>query len=320
MPRPVVLLGPQRPNPNLLEALNARVPGDGHLVAVTAGWRHDEGEDLALREHVGVRTVHLPLYRWFDELTASAPELVAAWRARQDKLRSLKRVYRMRLGHALEALFGVERAADDEDPAAVAPQRAFALEALRNVDAQLLAHADELRSADPELNHTWLHKAVAPYHAEVQTALSDARALLLAGGHVGVLLNRLKFFGVPEALADHPDVGVVAWSAGLMAITQQIVLFYDDAPDGEAWPEVFDTGLGMVGGLVTLPHAKRRLRLEDTARVSLLAWRFAPEAAIGLENGAWIERRRSGWVNCGRPGTAFRLCPDGQLRALKAAT
>lgn len=320
MRRPLVLLGPQRPDPNLRPALDARIPGDGHLVVITAGWRNDEREDLALREHVGGRTVHLPLYRWFEEVGAAAPGLAAAWTARQDRLRALGRLYRTRLRHALDALFDMDAARAEEDAAVVAPQRALALEALRAVDRQHLEHADEIRAAAPDLEAPWLHPAVAPYRQQIDDALGDARALLLAGGHVGVLLNRLRFFGMPAALRSAPRVGLVGWSAGLMALTEAVVCFYDDPPDGEAWPEVFDHGLGVVGGLVALPHARRRLRLDDRERVALLACRFAPAAAIGLENGAWIEPRRGGWVNLGRADSAFRLSADGRLRPLPSAS
>jgi hypothetical protein len=330
MRRPLVLLGPQRPEPNLRPALDDRIPGDGPLALVTAGWRNDEPEHAALCEHVGGPTVHLPLYRWFDEVTAAAPDLAAAWSARQNRLRALGRLYRTRLRCALDALFEMDAAREREDAAVVGPQRALALEAVRAIDQQELDHADELRAAVTDLQSPWTHPAVAPFHARVGEALQGARALLVAGGHVGVLVNRLRFFGVPEVLQSAPTVGVAAWSAGVMALTEVVVCFYDDPPDSDAsdgragpdgaWPEVFDHGLGLVGGLVALPHATQRLRLDDRERVALIACRFAPSAAIGLENGAWIEPRRSGWVNQGRPEAAFRLCADGRLRPLPSAS
>ena len=56
----------------------------------------------------------------------------------------------------------------------------------------------------------------------------------------------------------------------------------DDGSGPQTYP--FDAGLGLCRGLLALPDARRRLRLEDPARVALLARRFAPDlcAALGL--------------------------------------
>ena len=64
---------------------------------------------------------------------------------------------------------------------------------------------------------------------------------------------------------------VVAWSAGAMALTERVMLFHDRAAHGPSHAEFADVGLGWVPGAVLLPHARRRLRVDDPA-----GWRSWP--------------------------------------------
>jgi hypothetical protein len=74
-----------------------------------------------------------------------------------------------------------------------------------------------------------------------------------------------------------------------MALTSRVVLFHDRAVQGPAQTEVFDEGLDVVRDLVLLPHARRRLRTEDAARMSVLARRFAPSTCVVLDDGVRID-------------------------------
>jgi peptidase E len=161
---------------------------------------------------------------------------------------------------------------------------------------------------------------VARLRERAVEALSQARAIVLTGGHVAVLLNRLQFFGVDRILQELVAGGkpTVAWSAGAMVLTDRIVLFYDDPPDGPSYPELLDRGFGLVSNVVVLPHARQRLRLDDRVRVSSLASRFAPATCLGLENGAWLTRVGDRWKNRGAPGSALELRPDGSVLDLEA--
>jgi hypothetical protein len=116
--------------------------------------------------------------------------------------------------------------------------------------------------------------------------LADAAALVIAGGHVGVLAEVLHLFNVAAALNGAP---VIAWSAGAMALTDRIVLFHDRAPQGPGHPEVYGSGLSLLRDVVLLPHARARLRLGDTSRMTVFARRFAPARCVPLEAGTRID-------------------------------
>ena len=57
-PSRVVLLGPQRTQPTLNQAV-ASVRAHGPLATITAGWEEREGEDQEMRDHLGGRTINL---------------------------------------------------------------------------------------------------------------------------------------------------------------------------------------------------------------------------------------------------------------------
>ena len=90
-------------------------------------------------------------------------------------------------------------------------------------------------------------------------------------GHVAVLLNRLRIFKLEPMLAQKP---IIAWSAGAMVLAKRIVLFHDTPPQGKGFAEVFEAGLGLYSNLIPLPHAAKRLQLDNPTRVSIFARRF----------------------------------------------
>ena len=68
-----------------------------------------------------------------------------------------------------------------------------------------------------------------------------------------------------------------------------MVLFHDRAAHGASLTEVFDAGIGVVPGLVLLPHARRRLLTDDALRMSALARRFAPASCLVLDDGVRVD-------------------------------
>lgn len=286
---------------------------------LSAGWRSDETDDEPLRRHLGPDVAVLPIYTWFEVVMRELPELRADYRSRQDELARLRRLHRLRLNAALAAWGEVrDERRPDGDPLADESLR-HALEDVRRIDAQLLDNAAAITSAHARASQPWEQQPVVSRLRErAHQLLREARAVVITGGHVAVLLNRLQFFGVDTVLREIHQAGtpILAWSAGSMVLTERIVLFYDDPPDGQPYPELLDRGFGLVKNLVLLPHARQRLRLDDPRRVALMAARFAPAVCLGLDNGSALQFRRGEWWNRGLAGTAVRLGLDGTVTEL----
>jgi len=88
------------------------------------------------------------------------------------------------------------------------------------------------------------------------------------------------------------------------------VLFHDRAAHGPAVAEIHGRGLGVAPGLVALPSAHRRLRMDDHAAMGLLARRFAPADCLVLEAGDRVDLAEGGTV----PAGAAVLGADGRIR------
>jgi hypothetical protein len=145
---------------------------------------------------------------------------------------------------------------------------------------------------------------IASHRAEVADLLDSAAALIVAGGHVGVLAEVLHLFNVAAALRSP----VIAWSAGAMALADRIVLFGDRSAHGPGHPEVYGSGLSVVRDVVLLPHARARLLLDDTPRMAVFARRFAPARCVLLEAGTRLELSDGA---AGLPAGARVLGEDG---------
>jgi hypothetical protein len=174
------------------------------------------------------------------------------------------------------------------------PLSAFAdaVRGLREIDDWYLRTVDQLYAelegaAPPESS-----EPIARHRHEVAELLRDAAVVTIAGGHVGILLRCLRLF----AVAPPRELPVVAWSAGAMALTERVVLYNDRGPQGVQGAEVWDRGIGRVPNVVAMPHARRRLRLDDSIHAKVLVQRFAPATCLLLDDGTQVEIGADGSV------------------------
>jgi hypothetical protein len=307
----LLVLGPQFRAPVLREALQ-RAGFAGPMVAITAGWQEREGELGALEEHLGTHVRDLRLYERAEAAFTLDTELQGAYRERQNELRRMQDLYRLRLDHAKAAareLLALPAHASD----AVRRAQLSAIAALRRLDSE---HVASIRRVHEQFEARWhpaARPSIASQLAELRHLLEDQKVVLIAGGHVAVLVNRLRLFGMERLLRGHK---VAAWSAGAMAAASRIVLFHDHPPQGAGNAEVFEAGLGILPGAIFLPHARDRLALGDPARVSLLARRFAPSPCYTLDEGSWLA-----WSHgrLAKAHASWRLARSGEAVAVSAA-
>ncbi len=280
---PVVFLGPQRFDPTLAATVKS-LGITGELATVTAGWQEREDDDAELRDHLDARGINLLLHRRGDEVFARDRELGAAHHLKQEALQELQGLYRVRLSHAREAARRMFTA--EADSTVKSPEQEDAIAGLRALDDHHTARVREIQARFDEQWRPHQRVSVARHRDELARLLEPCAGLTIAGGHVAVLLNRLQLFGVAELIAGKP---VIAWSAGAMALTERIVLFHDSPPQGAGAPEILAPGLGLIPGVVALPHARTRLKLEHETHVGLFARRFAPAASVVLDKASRLD-------------------------------
>lgn len=283
----VTLLGPQRRPTvdHVLPKLDPELP----IATVTAGWQEREPDDDELDTLLGGRSINLKLYgRWLDVRDRDPEFAVAQFdhRARLDELRTLHLV---QLESALGALYSV-RQRNGERAQAIAEAVSDAEAVVRLLDDRHLARVREANGSFADAFPPADRPVVEQHRAEVRRILEQTGALVVAGGHVVVLLRAMQLFEVAPFIPD----SVVAWSAGAMALTDHVVLFHDRTPQGPSPVEIYDDGLALVSGLVLLPHARRRLRVDEPGRMAALARRFAPTPCVVLDDGTRLDLEEDG--------------------------
>ena len=314
----IILLGPQR-RPTV-GAVVRSLSLDGPVATITAGWQERESDDGELSTLLGGRTANLGLYRRWLDVQDRDPEYAAGEGRLQEVLTELQEVYLLRLDHALQAVYALQRrnARRGRDGhggggQVLATGVAAAIEAVRELDA---AHLRQVNHVRGDFFAQWQphdRPVIGGHRAAVADMLGGSAALVLAGGHVGVLADVLHLFNVAAVLRSP----VIAWSAGAMALADRIVLFHDRAPQGPGHPEIYGSGLSLLRDVVLLPHARARMLLDDTPRMAVFARRFAPARCILLESGTRLDT--AGDLGGAWPAGTRMLAEDGHITSLEAA-
>jgi hypothetical protein len=304
----VTLLGPQR-RPSVQQVARHLERHTSYAV-VTAGWQEREADDPELRQLLGGTVVNLSLHgRWLRVLEQD-PEYAVAERAHEAVLAELRQLYLIQLDHALKATYAIAQKQEGR-PRLREGALTDAVQTVRRLDER---HLERVREAQHAFFDAWRPQerpAVSAQREEVRQLLRSVQALVVAGGHVNELVKVLHLFHV----APHVPETVIAWSAGAMALTERVVIFHDHVPHGVAQTEVFAEGLGLIRDLVLLPHARRRLRVEDPMRMSVLARRFAPSQCLVLDDGVRVDLTTAGRL----PPAARIVAADGRIASVEVA-
>ncbi|MCA8920533.1 MAG: Type 1 glutamine amidotransferase-like domain-containing protein [Planctomycetes bacterium] len=306
----VTLLGPQRLRPIVKPVLDEREI-DGPLAVITGGWEEREDEVDDLRDHCQRETLNLGLHRRMEAVLNEDRALSQALTDRNDRLRVAQTFYQRRLAPLLDSVRRLHQLKVSRMELLPA-ERAHALLSVAELDAHYMTQIRGIHAAFQELWDPVARPAVVAAREELRELLAGSSALLIAGGHVGVLLDQLTLFELSSIVGDTP---IVAWSAGAMVLCERIVLFHDSPPQGPGNAEVYDDGLGLAPQVVALPHARTRLKLSDKVRVQILAGRFAPASCVALDEGCGIHWDGQTWSSI---GPARRLTTHGKLAGMVA--
>ncbi|GAA5159781.1 hypothetical protein [Ornithinimicrobium tianjinense] len=314
----ITLLGPQR-KPRLRSVVRGLGLTGGHFATITAGWRDREAEDEILVAELGGRTTNLGLWSLMQQVWEIDPELEAADRERRAVLGEMQELY----------LIGLEQAADGLRRLVAQPARhpevqelaiRDAVEIMRRMDARHLSRVDDVHREFYATYRPQDRDHIVNARFAVGRALAGTDAVVMPGGHVGVLLGALHLFNLAPALAS-PVLSedgetllraelhrpIIAWGAGAMALTERVLLFFDDSALRAGVSEMLMKGLGLTRDVVALPSPRARLDLKDTVRMGRLAARVAPAQPLLLDERAEVTLDADGRLPAGAPVVG----PDG---------
>ena len=278
-----LLLGPQRPVVNLDSALARSGIGDGPICVISAAWQEAEGDIDGMQRLVKNPLSDLHLYQKTEALFAADTHLHEAYRQRQERLKEQQRFYRLRLRQLKIAARVILRA--EGEPSVVAAERRHAISQLRALDQHHLRQVDKIHARFDKDFNVDCHDLLADHTAALVEALSQFETLLITGGNVVVLMNRLRLFGLGPQLQRK---NIIAWSAGAMVLADRIVLFHERMPQGRRDAEILCRGMAIVPDTVLLPNASGRLKLKDSLRIGLFDRRFSPANCVALDNGSYL--------------------------------
>ncbi len=304
----ITLLGPQQHRVNLVETLD-ELGVKGPVAAITAGWEERESELDELSEIISRDTVNLRLHGRLEELQGDDEVLRDALESRNSRLLTMQLLYRRRLDHALQAVWELQRLRVAEMEILIS-ERASALKEVARLDNHYLDELRVIHRAFETRLRPERRPAVVSMREEIAGELEGCNALLIAGGNVGTLIDPMRLFQIARHIGERP---IIAWSAGAMVLCERIVFFHDSPPQGKGNPEVYDDGLGLCPGVVALPHAGTRLRLDDPVRVEVFARRFAPASCVALDSGSALHWDGQRWT---KSYGARKLTQTGAVRRM----
>ncbi|MGB5247459.1 MAG: Type 1 glutamine amidotransferase-like domain-containing protein [Woeseia sp.] len=306
-----LLLGPQRPIRNLGEAVDAAGIPQEPVAVISAGWQEAEGDTDDVKELVKRPLQDLQLYRRAENVFLADPQLASAYRQRQERIMELQLLYQLRLRRLMMAARETMRASADKD--LVAAESRHAISQLRALDRHHLHRVQSMIAEFESKYSPHTSELLAEHKTDIEKILAQCPTILLTGGNVIVLLNRLRLFGVHRLLDKHH---LIAWSAGAMVLGDVIVLYHDRTPQGRRDPEVLAPGCCVLPSYAFFPDANRRLRLHDSIRVDLMSRRFSPGVCVTLDSGSQLlfDENRIDITT-----TAHQLKQGGRVERLHAA-
>jgi len=300
-----VLLGPQRFRTTVGSTVRTVAP-EGAIVTVTAGWRDRESDTDELDAILEGRSRHLHLYGRLSEVLEADQRFAEAALTHRYAVDELAGIYSLRLQRALDSVYAVQRRVVRTDLAAAA--LADGVRVVQSIDRWYLETLDQTHGELSATADGRPSESIQRHRSEVAEAIEQAGAIVIAGGHVGVLLRCMTLFQVNPP----PELPVVAWSAGAMSLTDRVVLYNDRGPSGVTGPEVWDRGLGRAPRIVAMPHARRRLRMDDPMVLQILARRFDDARCLLLDDGARVDLGPNGEL----PAGARVIGDDGVVHSL----
>lgn len=300
-----VLLGPQRFHTTAGGVIRTVAP-EGAVATVTAGWQDRENDIGELDATLEGRGRHLRLYGRLIDVLDSDRQFAEAALAHRDAMDELAETYSLRLQRALDSVYTVQRRPVQTQVAASA--EADGIRVVQSIDQWYLDAVDQLHgelqaAAPPEES-----EPIQRHRAEVAQIVGQVSAIAIAGGHVAQLVRCLKLFEVNPP----PQLPVVAWSAGAMSLTERVVLYHDRGPGGVVGAEVWDRGLGRAPRTVAMPHARRRLQMDNPMVLRVLARRFGDARCLLLDDDARVVLGPNGEL----PAGARVIGDDGIVRSL----
>ncbi len=300
--RRIFLVGPQ-PNYSSLKVVIDRIELRA-LALITAGWETEEQQDRGLKEAAGGPCINLHLFARTEQLFAEDRELIQKLRDRQDELRHLRDVYNERLGHLLKAARQVIRR--QNSLVDLNTECESAIEMVRQLDRQYFVRTSQIIDRYENELRTAERPLVIAHRQEIAEILSHTSALVIAGGHVAIILNRLKLFGVLDVI---PTLPIIACSGGAMALAEQVVFYHDSPPQGRRNPELLRAGMGVFSDILPLPDGNSRLALNDATRVELFARRFSAFDCVLFGQQTILERTEGQWKSVGhQPAQQLSTC------------
>ncbi|MBK9032307.1 MAG: hypothetical protein IPL61_13505 [Myxococcales bacterium] len=279
----LIVLGSQHATPDVGAVVRARGLR-GPVAMVRAGYQEREADDAALVEALGVPAVNLALHARAGAVFADDPAFTAAYQARQSLLRHMQSCYRVRLEKTEDAARTI--ALRYFEPELLEGEDAVSVDQFRQLDDNHLIRCGQVRTAFAALWHPTERPVVARHRAELAALLAPVEAVVIAGGHVASLHNRLELFDLLGLAAGKL---LIAWGAGAMVLTDRIVLYHDYPPYGSDIAQLLDAGLGRAPGVVVMPDPSRRLRPDTGPAIARFARRMAPALCVGMDLGAELE-------------------------------
>lgn len=301
----LVALGSQHATPDVGAVVRERGLR-GPVALVRAGYQERESDDAAVVEALGVPTVNLTLHARAAEVFAEDAPFAAAYRERQSLLRHMQSCYRVRLEKTEDAARTI--ALRYFEPELLEGEDEVSVEQLRHLDANHVARCEQVRTAFTTLWQPAERPAVARHRAAISELLAPCEAVIIAGGHVASLHNRLELFDLLGLAGDRP---IIAWGAGAMVLTDRIVLYHDYPPYGSDIAQVLDSGFGLAPGVVVMPDPSRRLNPATGPAIARFARRMAPAVCLGMDAGARLSFADGRLIG----GRAQQLRQDGVIEA-----
>ncbi|OQY29728.1 MAG: hypothetical protein B6244_02765 [Candidatus Cloacimonetes bacterium 4572_55] len=308
-----------------------------------------------------VNIQNLSIYHLFKEFQEKCPDLYRIYHKKQETIKKIKQFYKAKNAELLSAywkqvelmhrfypdmeLSEILSYKDDEENVSLHKMKSSEVEKLyfcrqiRNTLDNIILHDEQMVNVISDIERHFFHYSQVKknkVYCDIRSALKrwilSANSIFILNGHIAILLNRLRFFGLRETMIEalHRGTNFFTIGTGAEILCRRALLLNksdESLPNGDYF-EFFDNGFGLLNTVQILPQDVSQIAIDNKELRTHIANRFNSHTCVCMDRSSYLfvenqvddeqDRHEQRYIAVGESDYLYIFTKDGRLDKKRA--